>query len=178
MGEVMEVSIVSTDRTMYSELLSFICDFSKIESADCEILRLDNWRYSNQCKLNSLSEIEQWMDSKIITVTDKNDAGSIGINIEKDRDKFIYDVWFNPKDEIDEAKYMEFKERVLDMLRGMRFELACIGREMSVDYSKGYEYAIEKGRGIDCIVVSESVENNYNIEMMVKMKKKSIWILR
>jgi len=172
MGEVIEVSIVSSDRTMYSELLFFIRDYTKIESANCEILRLDDWRYSNQSTLNALSEIEQWMDSKIITITEKSDVESIGVNIEKDGDSFIYDVWFNPKEEIDEAKYMEFKERVISMLKGMKLEVACIGREIAVNYSNGYKYAIEKCRGIDCIIASESVEKKYNISAIISLKKK------
>ena len=72
--------------------------------------------------------------------------------IEKDGDKFIYDVWVNPQEDIDEAKYMEFIERVISLLKGRIFDLAFIGMESSVNYSNGYEYAIEKCRGVDCIV--------------------------
>ena len=172
MGEVIEASIISSNRTLYKELLLFIRDFTKIKSVNCEIHRLDDWRYSNECSLDALSEIDQWVDSKIITIAEKNDIGSIGVNIEKEGDKFIYDVWHNPKNEIDAAKYSEFKEKTISMLKSMQFEMACIGREISVDYSKGYGYVAEKARGIDCIIALESIEEIYHISEKISLRKK------
>lgn len=171
MGEIIELSVASVDRTVYVDFLNFMRKNTNIISDEHEILRIDDWNYSNETRLNKFSEIENWIDTKIISVTEKNDIGSIGLYIEKVGEFFFYDIWFNPQNVITEVQYMNFKEKAVSFLKSIKLDVACVGREMSIDYSKGYKKAIEVGRGIDIVLVSNAVEKEYYISKIVNQKK-------
>ena len=171
MGEIIEINVASADRTIYVDLLNFMRKYTNVTSDDCEILRIDDWNYSNETRLNNYSEIENWLDTKIICITEKSDIGSIGLYIEKENEVFSYDIWFNPKKEMAETQYADFKEKAVSFLKGIKLDIACIGKELSIDYSKGYEKAIEVGRGIEYIIVSKIVEEKYGISTIVNQKK-------
>ena len=171
MGEVIEASIASADRLMYIKLLNFLQDFADVEPEKYEIHIKDDWNNLNECNLYALSEIEEWIDTKIISIIGNAEAGTIGLYIEKDGQIYTYDFWLNQGNEIDDDKYSEFKKEVAELLEGMKMDLACVGREMFVDYSKGYDSAIEDSSGIDYIIASENVEKNYHISTTIKRKK-------
>lgn len=154
MGEVVDVSMVSKTLNVYMQLLTFLTSYINEEYNIQSITAMDNWKYDNIVKLNSLSDVNKLAQEKIVCIDVKTSNYFLGVFVEKKDGIFYVDGWINPKDEITEQDYERFVNSFVDAFKHNKsLEICGIGKEIFVDYDLGIAQAIEKAENIDIWMV-------------------------
>lgn len=154
MGEVVDVSMVSKTLNVYKQLLTFLTSYINEDYNIQSITAMDNWKYDNIVKLNSLLDANELAQEKIVCIDVKTTNNFLGVSIEKKDGIFYIDGWINPKDEIIGQDYERFLNSFVDAFKHNKLlEICGIGKEIFVDYNLGIAQAIEKAENIDLWMV-------------------------
>lgn len=155
MGKLIEISIVSTNKSLYAEMLNFLEQHLSNNNEDLIINIMDNWCYDNMIKIDSLKEAEEYMETKIVTVEKKIQDESIGISIEKNKMGYIIDCWINFAKEIIGQQYTDLTNKIIKYLKNNRKIIICgIGKEIFINYDKKIIESIKEAHNIDFWLVS------------------------
>lgn len=174
MGELIEISIVSNNKSLYSEMLNFLEHYLPHNIKDTIISIMDNWYYDNIIKINSLKEAEDYMETKIVTIEKKIQYDNIGVSIEKNKIGYIIDCWINLDKELIGKQYTDLINEIIKYIKGNRKIIICgIGKEISIDYDKELIDSIKEAHNIDCWIVSRQfyIDNelsklNFNVNII------------
>ncbi|MCI8777477.1 MAG: hypothetical protein HFK00_08850 [Oscillospiraceae bacterium] len=156
MGELIEFSIVSSNKSLYTDMLNFLEHYLSSDNEELIISIMDNWYYDNKIKINSLKEAEDFMETKIVTVEKNIQHESIGVFIEKNKNGYIIDCWINLDKEIIGKQYTDLINEIIKCFKGNKKLIICgIGKEISIDYDKKIIESIKESHNIDCWIVSK-----------------------
>lgn len=167
MGEVVEINIVSCKKCPISDLLQFVLlqMGEKVVKKTIEIM--DNWQYENVFEITNEEEIEQFIDNKIICITEIRSIGQAGINIEVLNNCYIYCIWFNSKKYFSDSEYIILINNFIEYIfSGKIFEnisICAIGKEVRFEYLADRKKIISTAHNIDVWILDneEYFDNNF-----------------
>lgn len=164
MGEVVEISILSTNKSLYSEMLLFLERYLKNENTVETISVMDNWYYDNAIEIDSIKEAENYMETRIVTIEKNTPYEHIGVTVEKNKKGYIIECWINPCKEIAGKQYNNLVNEITGYIKDKNEVLLCgIGKEISVDYEKEPDVIIKESHNIDRWTVSRQLYNDYGL---------------
>ena len=157
MGEVLEISMLSSDKGILNKLINFVYEYAGCSKDSIEIKVMDNWQYEGEVKLSDESQLYDLIDTKIIRIQGPCYLGFAGVTSEKIGNNYQFDVWMNPNpaDEFDNAEFESFKKAALKLIESMRVLVAFIGKEMMIDYTNGIDRAVKSATGADIVIIPD-----------------------
>lgn len=170
MGEVVEISIVAKKLNVYEQILCFFTSYIGEKYDIQSITAMDNWRYENLIKLNSVSDANRLVQDKIICIELKtnNRYLGVGVFVEKKKDLFYIDGWINPKEDILGQEYDRLLNLFVETFKSnSSVKASGIGKEIFVDYNSGIPQAIENAHNIDLWMIFGSEYINYNTKSKI-----------
>lgn len=156
MGELIEIGIVSKNKSLYCEMLDFLERHLTNEETFQIISVMDNWHYDNMIEINSIEEAENYMETKIVTIEKRSPCEQIGVSVEKNKKGYIIECWINPYKEVIGKEYCNFINEIIKYLKDKNMVDVCgIGKEVSVDYDKSIYSLINDSHNIDIWLISQ-----------------------
>ena len=157
MGEVLEISMLSSDKGILNKLINFVYEYAGCSKDSIEIKVMDNWQYEGEVKLSDESQLYDLIDTKIIRIQGPCYLGFAGVTSEKIGNNYQFDVWMNPNpaDEFDNAEFESFKKAAVILIESMRVLVAFIGKEMMIDYTNGIDRAVKSATGADIVIIPD-----------------------
>lgn len=166
MGEIVEISCITKNRDCVVNLYKYMKDIFSKEKISEKIEIMDNWCYENLFELDDFDiyKIKEYMESKIILITDIIADGQKGLNIEPlSKNCYNIEIWFNQKNEIcDGINDLLLQLIVENMMDDI--DLIAIGKEIVFDYDEDFEQIDKKSHNIDTWIVAEKFLKNKNIK--------------
>lgn len=163
MEEVVEISAVSKNYEFFADVLAFLERYLEKRDRVKKISVMDNWLYENCSQVEQISEIEEYIESKIVVIEETAANGQIGVSIEKYGNYYILEGWINKSQGIVRAEYESIIDSLVKRFQKTKEIVACgIGREIMVNYGKGIGAAIIDAHNIDLWLISEAFFNDVN----------------
>ncbi len=163
MGEVVEISLKAKNYEGFYLLLTELKKYTT-NNFKTEIEIMDNWKYENKFSVDSIKDIEKFINDKIINITIKSSDIVVGVALEKIKNEYVIEGWINPHNFIDEDNYRIMINRFVELLKGKQsIILGGIGRETLIDFDKDICSMIKESSGVDIwLVRNEDIKNIYN----------------
>lgn len=161
MGEVIEINIISQKRTIIKKLMEFISILKKGKSVDRTIEIMDNWEYENVFECDGLEHIDQYLDDKIVCITEKLLLGVTGISSEHVEDVYNFCVWYNPKCDISNVEYTHFIRDFIEYLSSNmlndEIKLCAIGKETIFRYAENLYKMVDMSHNINIWILDKNI---------------------
>lgn len=166
MGEVVEISLKAETYEAFYLLLTELKKYTT-NNVESKIEIMDNWEYENKFSVDSIKDIEKYINDKIIFVTIKSSDNYVGVTLEKIKNEYIIEGWINPHNFIDEDNYRIMINRFVELLKEKKsIILGGIGRETLIDFDKDICSMIKESSGVDIwLVRNEDIKNIYNLNI-------------
>lgn len=166
MGEIIEISCIINNKDCVVNLYEYMKNtFSKEKSSE-KIEIMDNWCYENLFELDyfDICKIKEYMESKIILITDIIADRQKGLNIEPlSKNCYNVEIWFKQKNEFyDVTNDLLLQSIVENMMDDI--DLIAIGKEIVFHYDGDFEQIDKKSHNIDTWIVAEKFLKNKNIK--------------
>lgn len=182
MAVVWDFTILS-EKAIPLEILNQISKDYENDINVTAIFSIDDWRWSNQRKLENVAEIKEKLeDGKIITVEMQSKWWkSLGVYMEKE-EVYIYIFWINTEgvmeldfDQISNInkKYYNQVYSILDILvkkYNIQFDFIAIGLESDIQYSADIRKMISNSNNI----IVWLTKNNSNIVLPESLERYKI----
>lgn len=161
MGEVIEINIIAQQKTILKKLIKHM-EISKTECAVGRTIEImDNWEYQNVFECDDLKDIDQYLDDKIICITEMLPLGVMGVTSECINKEHIFCVWYNFKGDIskDEYTYLitSFIKYLAADLINDGINLCAIGKETIFTYAENIYQIVEKSHNIDIWILNKNI---------------------
>lgn len=176
MGEVIEINLVSCKKCKISDLLQFI----SLQMSDSVIKKtieiMDNWQYENVFEITTEEDIEQFIDDKIVCITEILSIGQAGITIESFSSCYTYSIWFNWKKELPNVKYIELINRFIKYMCNIEetddILICAIGKEVQFEYGNNIKETISTAHNIDVWILDKDdyMGNNFKDYKLLEVK--------
>lgn len=166
MGEVVEISLKAETYESFYLLLTELKKYTT-NNVESKIEIMDNWEYENKFSVDSIKNIEKYINDKIIFVTIKSSDNYVGVTLEKNNNDYIIEGWINPNDIVDEDKYRVMIKKFVELFkRKQSVILGGIGRETLIDFDKDICSMINESSGVDIwLVRNEDIKNINNLNI-------------
>lgn len=180
MGEVIEINIVSHEKCQISHLLRFISLQMKDSVIKRTIEIMDNWQYENVFEVADEMDIEDFVDTKIISITEMMSMGQAGVNIESLNGYYTYCIWFNGKYSMSDIEYIELIKHFIDYACNIemidKILIGAIGKESIFEYLKDIKKTINTSHNIDVWILDkrECVDNALEDCNVLEFQKKQL----
>lgn len=161
MGEVMEIHVISKRKSLLSKVLNFLSLSIKGKILDSTIEVMDNWKYENVVKVNDIESAEQYIDDKIICITEKISFGVRGISVERIEGEYNYCIWYNPKNDATDKEYSDFARVFIEYFFGNMMKddikICAIGKETLFQYEENMYQTVSASHNIDIWLVDKKI---------------------
>lgn len=166
MGEVVDISLKAETNEAFYLLLTELKKYTT-NNVESKIEIMDNWEYENKFSVDSIKDIEKYINDKIIFVTIKSSDNYVGVTLEKNNNAYIIEGWINPNDIVDEDKYRVMIKKFVELFkRKQSIILGGIGRETLIDFDKDICSMINESSGVDIwLVCNEDIKNINNLNI-------------
>lgn len=153
MGEVIEINIITQQKTMLKKLIKHM----EIYKTECAVERtievMDNWEYQNVFECDDIKDINQYLDNKIVCITEMLSSGVMGVTSECINKEYIFCIWYNSKCDMGKDDYIYLiksfiKYLATDLIKD-GIKLCAIGKETIFTYAEDIYQIVEKSHNID-----------------------------
>lgn len=159
MGEVIEINIVSKDKSLLLMFLDFISLQMKNDTNKKTIEVMDNWQYENVETLDTIDLIKEFIGNKIVCVTEKKASGQAGVHIEPIDDLLLYNIWFNLPLPSSDAEYHrlidEFMRYIFNRDAIKNIIIGAIGKETKFEYLGDSKTTMCKAHNVDVWLIDK-----------------------
>lgn len=171
MAEVIEINLICNKKMDIKILLSFIYINVKGNVEDRTIEIIDNWEYNNKISIDSEADVLDFIEDKIICITEKYTNGYAGLNIERVHEKYCYTIWLNIASYDEPNQYSELMKKFISYYKEIIYNnclLCSVGKEVIFEYQGDCYKTICNSHNIDVwIILSEDydsiIKNDTNI---------------
>ncbi len=159
MGEVVDINILSKENKLLTVLYELVQSIRKGDIISQTIEVMDNWMYENSFEISEFENISDYIDNKILSITQITSQGVWGITGERNGDVYSYCVWFNPSNNIsgDYSNVIRcFVEYISCYHEKNKIILCGIGKETKFEYEFDLFNTIKLSHNIDIWIVNKN----------------------
>ena len=161
MGEVIEINIIAQQKAMLKKLVKFMATLKREHIIGRTIEIMDDWEYKNVFQCDDLKDVDQYLDDKIICITEMFPQGIMGVTSECINEEYIFCVWYNFKCDITKDEYIYLNKNFIEYLStdliNDGVKLCGIGKETIFTYAENVYQVVEKSHNIDIWIVNKNV---------------------